>query len=808
MAYSYYPIVGISAGKDPNGQVPLRQDIDNWSMDRENRTQIVLFLKALKQLHDIPPGERDSFFQIAGLKIFPSFASVLEYMVCLTNRGTNPAPRKPKWEKRGIAPMPIICFLHGTGHIYYSSRHQRLYEIMINDIIPQYPEKDQSTLRYAADTWRLPYWDWAANPKIPWLATEPQLQVSLLEELETIPNPLYQFRMPNGKNMASEGVGDVKLQGEEAILSYGNCIATSRCPLDGQTEADSKHWIEGVVNPGESDRYMVEHISVDDTDYGTTAEMVYRLLTYPLEYAQFSTMAIDEQDIRVATDVNIEFIHNNIHWWVGGEGGHMSQIPVATFDPIFWLHHCNIDRIWAIWQELNPDKWFEKGGQGEFDQKVIGLGNVITNTTPLRPFHKTPEGAVWLPEDTLDFRKLGYTYPELQPWLSENETGNALDQAAYKTKLFESITRKYGICRLEALSTLERVKNGTGTPLPEGMREIDGGIAGNDFAISIRYSKFAFGGHPFNLNIFLEPENGSGRHFTPEEYVTNVYNFSNPAVVNGEEVCTNCAILEEQDVTLSAYVPITSILNRLIQEKRLRSLEKDDVEDVLKRLYWQVTMGGQSIPEEQWGRLNLQILVSMSEISHSLDPQIPSKLEREPEVFPSLGVGVMSETGNATGFDLSVDQTMKLTSEISPGGFVMVESSSLDLARPPSRDFNEISFVYVDESTEELRESSFEALISVNINRRHRKIQIRNKPAGQGWNQTMIDFPDWFQEMSTLQVRVDVQDSTYELFLNDHHVRTGQRNGNKNITHLQYEAGPEPNRIALSAELRVTTSTS
>ncbi|MCJ1389657.1 hypothetical protein MMC18_002514 [Xylographa bjoerkii] len=30
--------------------------------------------------------------------------------------------------------------------------------------------------------------------------------------------------------------------------------------------------------------------------------------------------------------------------------GHMSDVPVAAFDPIFWLHHCNIDRQLAMFQ--------------------------------------------------------------------------------------------------------------------------------------------------------------------------------------------------------------------------------------------------------------------------------------------------------------------------------------------------------------------------------------------------------------------------------------------------------------------------
>jgi hypothetical protein len=98
-----------------------------------------------------------------------------------------------------------------------------------------------------------------------------------------------------------------------------------------------------VVNNEKAAQFMIDHLAVNDENYGTAAEMVYRLLTYPLDYSQFATIARDAKLVgagsKVQTDVNIEFIHNNIHYWAGGDGGHMSQIPVATFDPIFWLHH-------------------------------------------------------------------------------------------------------------------------------------------------------------------------------------------------------------------------------------------------------------------------------------------------------------------------------------------------------------------------------------------------------------------------------------------------------------------------------------
>src|SRR5207248_78456 len=41
-------------------------------------------------------------------------------------------------------------------------------------------------------------------------------------------------------------------------------------------------------------------------------------------------------------------LHGNVHVAIGNRRG-MGQVPWAANDPIFWLHHCNIDRLWASW---------------------------------------------------------------------------------------------------------------------------------------------------------------------------------------------------------------------------------------------------------------------------------------------------------------------------------------------------------------------------------------------------------------------------------------------------------------------------
>jgi hypothetical protein len=43
------------------------------------------------------------------------------------------------------------------------------------------------------------------------------------------------------------------------------------------------------------------------------------------------------------------FLHGNVHVLVGLGGGFMSAFQTAAQDPIFWLHHANIDRLWATW---------------------------------------------------------------------------------------------------------------------------------------------------------------------------------------------------------------------------------------------------------------------------------------------------------------------------------------------------------------------------------------------------------------------------------------------------------------------------
>jgi tyrosinase len=83
-------------------------------------------------------------------------------------------------------------------------------------------------------------------------------------------------------------------------------------------------------------------------------------------------------------------LHDNIHVWVGGANGQMSDPRWAAFDPLFWAHHAMVDRLWRIWQHRHP-------------------GAVPDHSLLQEPmtFGKRPSLLV---RDVLDVKKLGYEY--------------------------------------------------------------------------------------------------------------------------------------------------------------------------------------------------------------------------------------------------------------------------------------------------------------------------------------------------------------------------------------------------------------
>lgn len=93
---------------------------------------------------------------------------------------------------------------------------QRLYEVMC-DLIPKtFASEDIPAMQHAADTWRLPFWDWAmkkpdweptnpdspknlgpnVRPNVPFILTQKNLEVKTKTGATSVPNPMWKFILP------------------------------------------------------------------------------------------------------------------------------------------------------------------------------------------------------------------------------------------------------------------------------------------------------------------------------------------------------------------------------------------------------------------------------------------------------------------------------------------------------------------------------------------------------------------------------------------------------------------------------------
>ena len=120
--------------------------------------------------------------------------------------------------------------------------------------------------------------------------------------------------------------------------------------------------------------------------------------------------------------------HNFMHGLVGGGNptqtfqdgrplpGLMSHPLTAALDPIFWLHHCNIDRLWESWNRFPADKpsasptdW-----QNPADPK---WRNGPTQAGERAFAMPKPDGTKWeyVPDEMQDIGALGYEYDSLVP---------------------------------------------------------------------------------------------------------------------------------------------------------------------------------------------------------------------------------------------------------------------------------------------------------------------------------------------------------------------------------------------------------
>jgi tyrosinase len=94
-------------------------------------------------------------------------------------------------------------------------------------------------------------------------------------------------------------------------------------------------------------------------------------------------------------------MHNRVHMYVGG-----SMLPMSSpNDPVFWLHHCFVDKLWAVWQVKHQnDSGYQpylptagaNSGHNLNDEMAFDLPNMA--------------GKTFTPAQELSHRALGYRY--------------------------------------------------------------------------------------------------------------------------------------------------------------------------------------------------------------------------------------------------------------------------------------------------------------------------------------------------------------------------------------------------------------
>jgi tyrosinase len=228
-------------------------------------------------------------------------------------------------------------------------------------IAQQFQGDDAARYQAAAEEVRIPYWDWSSRTtqsRIPAAVKQASISVNAPGGPATIANPLFSYRFLNPQASAS-GLGS----------------QTARSANDDELSASFNSRRQSTLN-----------------------------LFTDSAYNQFSS--------------DVENIHNTIHVQVGGN---MVFVPQSAFDPIFFLHHANVDRLAAMYQATHPGLTLTP--QGRSQTFALGGPGPDDVNTLLFPFRHADRNQ-WTSNDVSNAESIftyGYSYPEVRQGLSTAE---------------------------------------------------------------------------------------------------------------------------------------------------------------------------------------------------------------------------------------------------------------------------------------------------------------------------------------------------------------------------------------------------
>ncbi|KAK6196963.1 hypothetical protein LQW54_010977 [Pestalotiopsis sp. IQ-011] len=395
-----------------NTKSPARMELQD--MIKNQPEQWKLFLRALERFRDtskIPEERPLSYFQIAGIHGKP-------YIKWPNEKWNTMGQSKAGFG--GFCTHSSILFL--PWHRAYLALFESELQEHVNDAAKELSRDERSgAYLEAAETFRIPHWDWA------------------------------RLGFPSQAESSPVGPGD---GGEKnPLASYQFEPSTRGAPVKDPPEVEKpKDGPKVIVKNTHREEGFEERLDdLKDKSKGNnlTERFVYLLQAYK-DFGAVSNNIFNKQSSFNGWG-SIEDIHNSIHGQIGGQ---MGNPQVAAFDPIFWLHHTNIDRMFAMWQALHQD-----GKESSYVTKQtaqvgtfnLNPGDVEDVQTDLTPFNKS-KTEFWKSGDVKSTKTFGYVYPE--------------------TEVSRSKTTLQALIDLYPMGSAANMMMSTGTRLNDAMAEL------------------------------------------------------------------------------------------------------------------------------------------------------------------------------------------------------------------------------------------------------------------------------------------------------------------------------------------------
>nr|CAG8600510.1 4416_t:CDS:2 [Entrophospora candida] len=391
---------------NPFKNVELRLPIEVLMGRPEYKKRRDLFLQGFAAVQQRDYEDPRSFYAVAGIHGLP----FVPYDLL-------PGEKEPStdWHKGENDRWGGYChhgdILFPTWHRPYVLLLEMLiYEAakeIISDDTKNYPPGEETNkYKDEVEKIRFPYWDWASpstlTQGIPSVIFDEYVYVDNPNNSKVrIRNPLRAFTLP-------QDLGSLVLVGD-----ISNPTQRPYSP-----DATTPYTPKGYATVRHPDSNYKSNVDATNLNVVTFCSSVFRPVLYQVllvdEWRQFSNHGDKEDhppDENYGHFASLEVVHDAVHDAVGGAGGHMTYPDIGGFDPIFFLHHANVDRLLAIWQACHPDVWIIKN-----DYTVGSFTNLpnqpIDEDTELTPFRRT-EDKCWTSKEVRNITDLGYNYPDL-----------------------------------------------------------------------------------------------------------------------------------------------------------------------------------------------------------------------------------------------------------------------------------------------------------------------------------------------------------------------------------------------------------